>query len=49
MSNCWNSGDGFKAEVDDLRDSSSFKVKSLLELDTCAGLCTDPHVCAPKS
>ena len=27
MSNCWNSGDGFKAEVDDLRGSSSFRVK----------------------
>ena len=40
-------GMAFKAEVDDLRDSLSLKLKSLLELDARAVLCSDPYVCAP--
>jgi UDP-N-acetyl-D-mannosaminuronic acid dehydrogenase len=37
-------GMAFKAEVDDARDSLSYKLKSLLELETSAVLCSDPYV-----
>lgn len=40
-------GMAFKAEVDDTRDSLSIKLKSLLELNARAVLCSDPYVCAP--
>ena len=37
-------GMAFKAEVDDPRDSLSYKLKSLLELETGTVLCSDPYV-----
>ena len=40
-------GMAFKAEVDDARDSLSYKLKNLLELETRAVLCSDPYVREP--
>lgn len=40
-------GMAFKAEVDDARDSLSYKLKNLLELETGAVLCSDPYVREP--
>jgi UDP-N-acetyl-D-mannosaminuronic acid dehydrogenase len=37
-------GMAFKANVDDARDSLSYKLKSLLELEAGAVLCSDPYV-----
>ncbi len=35
---------GFKAESDDKRDSLSYKLKKLLEVEALEVLCTDPYV-----
>ncbi|MEO8504979.1 MAG: nucleotide sugar dehydrogenase [Acidobacteriota bacterium] len=40
-------GMAFKAESDDPRDSLSYKLKKLLELEARQVLCTDPHVPDP--
>jgi UDP-N-acetyl-D-mannosaminuronic acid dehydrogenase len=40
-------GMAFKAEVDDDRDSLSYKLKSLLELEARKVLCSDPYVPGP--
>jgi UDP-N-acetyl-D-mannosaminuronic acid dehydrogenase len=40
-------GMAFKAEVDDDRDSLSYKLKSLLELEARRVLCSDPYVRGP--
>ncbi len=40
-------GMAFKAEVDDARDSLSYKLKSLLEMEARAVLCSDPYVREP--
>jgi UDP-N-acetyl-D-mannosaminuronic acid dehydrogenase len=40
-------GMAFKAEVDDARDSLSHKLRSLLELEAKAVLCSDPYVREP--
>jgi UDP-N-acetyl-D-mannosaminuronic acid dehydrogenase len=40
-------GMAFKAEVDDPRDSLSYKLKNLLELEARAVLCSDPYVIEP--
>ena len=37
-------GMGFKAESDDKRDSLSYKLKKLLEVEALEVLCTDPYV-----
>lgn len=37
----------FKAENDDIRDSLSYKLKKLLDIDAKAVLCTDPYVKDP--
>ncbi len=37
-------GMAFKADIDDSRDSLSYKLKSLLELEARAVLCSDPYV-----
>jgi UDP-N-acetyl-D-mannosaminuronic acid dehydrogenase len=37
-------GMAFKAESDDARDSLSYKLKRLLQLEAKAVLCTDPYV-----
>ena len=34
----------FKADIDDARDSLSYKLKSLLELEARTVLCSDPYV-----
>jgi UDP-N-acetyl-D-mannosaminuronic acid dehydrogenase len=40
-------GMAFKAEVDDGRDSLSYKLKSLLELEARAVVCSDPYLREP--
>jgi UDP-N-acetyl-D-mannosaminuronic acid dehydrogenase len=37
-------GMGFKAESDDKRDSLSYKLKKLLEVEAMEVFCTDPYV-----
>ena len=37
----------FKAESDDKRDSLSYKLKKLLEVEALEVLCTDPYVVDP--
>jgi UDP-N-acetyl-D-mannosaminuronic acid dehydrogenase len=41
-------GMAFKAESDDQRDSLSYKLKKLLEVETLEVLCTDPYVNDPS-
>lgn len=41
-------GMGFKAESDDRRDSLSYKLKKLLEVESREVLCADPYVCDPS-
>jgi len=41
-------GMGFKAESDDMRDSLSYKLKKLLEVEALEVLCTDPYVPDPS-
>ncbi len=40
-------GLAFKADIDDARDSLSYKLKSILELEAKAVICSDPYVAAP--
>jgi UDP-N-acetyl-D-mannosaminuronic acid dehydrogenase len=40
-------GMAFKADVDDARDSLSYKLKSIFELEARAVICSDPYVAAP--
>ena len=40
-------GMAFKANVDDIRDSLSFKLRQLLEIEAMAVLCSDPYVKHP--
>jgi UDP-N-acetyl-D-mannosaminuronic acid dehydrogenase len=37
----------FKAESDDKRDSLSYKLKKLLEVEALEVLCTDPYISEP--
>lgn len=41
-------GMAFKADVDDVRDSLSFKLKALLELEAQRVVCSDPYVERPE-
>ncbi len=41
-------GMAFKADVDDARDSLSYKLKSIFELEAKAVICSDPYVAAPN-
>ena len=41
-------GMAFKAESDDRRDSLSYKLKKLLEVEAGEVLCADPYVCDPS-
>jgi UDP-N-acetyl-D-mannosaminuronic acid dehydrogenase len=41
-------GMAFKADVDDDRDSLSYKLKNLLELEAHRVLCSDPYVSGPE-
>jgi UDP-N-acetyl-D-mannosaminuronic acid dehydrogenase len=38
----------FKADVDDARDSLSFKLKELLEMEAKRVLCSDPFLRSPE-
>jgi UDP-N-acetyl-D-mannosaminuronic acid dehydrogenase len=40
-------GMAFKAESDDRRDSLSYKLKKLLEVEALEVLCTDPYISEP--
>jgi UDP-N-acetyl-D-mannosaminuronic acid dehydrogenase len=40
-------GMAFKANVDDVRDSLSFKLKDILEGESKAVLCSDPYFAGP--
>jgi UDP-N-acetyl-D-mannosaminuronic acid dehydrogenase len=40
-------GMAFKGDSDDSRESLSYKLKTLLELEACEVLCTDPYVASP--
>jgi UDP-N-acetyl-D-mannosaminuronic acid dehydrogenase len=40
-------GMAFKADVDDIRDSLSFKIRKLLAFHGAEVLCTDEHISAP--
>ena len=40
-------GMAFKAESDDKRDSLSYKLKKLLEVEALEVLCTDPYISEP--
>jgi len=38
----------FKAEIDDIRDSLSYQLRNLLELEAARTLCHDPYVNDPR-
>jgi UDP-N-acetyl-D-mannosaminuronic acid dehydrogenase len=40
-------GMAFKADIDDARDSLSYKLKSILELEAKSVICSDPYVSEP--
>jgi len=41
-------GMAFKGDIDDARESLSYKLRKILEYEAAAVICTDPYVCEPR-